>query len=323
MLYLKSKKGQQIPLDFKQSFQAFINELINKNQNWNHFYIRLIHALVLEYLEEQDESQVFDNLLEFITELTYKDDGQLYKIYEKHLNRITAVPHETEIVLTTMHKVKGLEFDCVISTPSLSNLASTEFVAFGIPNIPEIINEEKRLAYVAYTRAKYRLLVFNFEREIALRESVAYRLPERYSVGLGIPVEPEIKKLNIGWAAKLYNFSNGVNKYITENINSGDAVFIKSRIVQNYGNPFTVHEVFKVGSTVVIGVLSRDAGRLLNHTQINGLIVNEVVVWTYEDTLKFDLENPDRNYAANWCQDAIDKGYIYLVDFAGFGTPVE
>ena len=105
----------------------------------------------MEYLEEQDESQVFDNLLEFITELTYKDDGQLYKIYEKHLDRISAATHETEIVLTTMHKVKGLEFDSVIITPSYSNLAHNEFKIILNEEIEDALNEEKRLTFVSLT----------------------------------------------------------------------------------------------------------------------------------------------------------------------------
>ena len=57
-------------------------------------------------------------------------------------------------------------------------------------------------------------------------------------------------------------------------------------------------------------------------TPQKGLIVNEVVVWTYDKTLQFDLENPGVNYAANWCEAARKQGYIYLVDFAGFGIPV-
>ena len=321
ILFLKSKIGQQIPLDFKQTFRVFINDLINQNQNWNHFYIRVIHALVLEYLDEQEEGQGFDNLLEFITELTYKDDGQLYKIYEKHLDKITNTAHETEIVLTTMHKVKGLEFDSVIITPSYSNLAFNQFTTLTDEQITDTINEEKRLAFVAYTRARYRLFVVDFERELALKTSIPYELPANYQTALGIAVEPEIKKINIGWAAKAYNFSGGVNKFISDNVKSGDLIFIKKRVVPNGNNPFTIHELFKEGSTKVIGELSRDAGKLLSHTQIKGLIVNEVVVWSYEDTVEFDLKNPGKNYASNWCQDARNQGYIYLVDFAGFGVP--
>jgi RecQ family ATP-dependent DNA helicase len=342
ILYLKSKIGQHIPLDFKHTFQVFIDELINQNQNWNHFYIRVIYSLVLEYLEEQDEGQVFDNLLEFITELTYKDDGQLYKIYEKHLGRILSATHETEIVLTTMHKVKGLEFDSVIITPSYSNLAFNQYTTLTTQQVTDQINEEKRLAFVAYTRARYRLFVVDFERELALKSSRQYQLPELYHIALGIAVEPEIKKLNIGWAAKTFNFNAGINKYINENIRGGDFLFIKRRIVPNNGNPFTVHEIFKDGSTRVIGELSRDAGELLKHSEIRGLIVNEVVVWTYEDTIKFDKRKPINfdswpqrakigkpdidgfysDYHKNWCHDAKNQGYIYLVDFAGFGVPI-
>ena len=320
ILFLKSKIGQQIPLDFKQTFRVFINDLINNNQNWNHFYIRVIHALVLEYLEEQDESQVFDNLLEFITELTYKDDGQLYKIYEKHLDRISAATHETEIVLTTMHKVKGLEFDCVIITPSYSNLAFNQYTALTDDQIADTINEEKRLTFVAYTRARYRLFVVDFERELALKSSRQYQLPENYQIALGIAVEPEIKKLNIGWAASDFIFNKGRNNYIKTNIASGDFVEIKKhKRVKKDGTEFFVHEIFKVGAETAIGQLSKDAGKLLEHSHVKGIIVNEVVVWSYDETVEFDKENPNKNYATKWCQEAKNHGYIYLVDFAGFG----
>ncbi|MFO1374756.1 MAG: UvrD-helicase domain-containing protein, partial [Agitococcus sp.] len=259
ILFLKSKIGQQIPIDFKQTFRVFINDLLNQNPNWNHFYIRVIHAIVLEYLEEQDESQVFENLLEFITELTFKDDGQLYKIYEKHLDRISATTHETEIVLTTMHKVKGLEFDCVIIAPSYSNLANNEFEVLSTERIEETLNEEKRLAFVAYTRARFRLLVFAFERELALKESRPYILPDKYKLGLGLPVEPEIKKLNIGWAANeyIFNKTNSFN-FIKSKVRTGDLVEVKRlRKVKKDGTEFFVHEIFLEGSNIPIGQLSR------------------------------------------------------------------
>jgi len=324
ILFLKSKLGQQIQSDFNQTFRAYINELIIQNQNWNHFYIRVIHAIVLEYLEEQDENQSFDNLLEFITELTYKDDGQLYKIYEKHLEKISNnAALETEIVLTTMHKVKGLEFDCVIIPPSFSNLPLRVNEDIEIEELVEHLDEEKRLAFVAYTRARYRLLIFKHNREIALANNKSHTISETANISLGIPVQPEIKKLNIGWAAKQYNFSLGVNKYIAENVKSGDFLFIKKREVPYNGNIFTVSELFKEGTTRAIGLLSREAGKLLHHTLVKGLIVNEVVVWSYEDSINFDNENPGNNYSLNWCEDAKRQGYIYLVDFAGFGVPID
>jgi RecQ family ATP-dependent DNA helicase len=322
ILFLKSKIGQQIPLDFKQTFRVFINDLINNNQNWNHFYIRVIHALVLEYLEEQDESQVFDNLLEFITELTYKDDGQLYKIYEKHLDRISAATHETEIVLTTMHKVKGLEFDSVIIPPSFSNLPLKINDLLTQAELDEQLDEEKRLAFVAYTRARYRLLIFKHFREIALANNNRYVIPENANVGLGIPVQPEIKKLKIGWAAKAFNFNGGVNSYINTSVKSGDFVFVRRRVVPYNGTQFIVHELLKENTTRPIGELAGNANIVRDHQTVSGFVVNEVVVWSYEDTCKFDSEN-DTNFARDWCQEARNQGYIYLVDFAGFGVPAD
>ena len=321
LLHLKSKLGKQIPLDFNQTFRVYINELIIQNPNWNHFYIRVIHAIVLEYFNDQDENQTFDNLLEFITELTYKDDGQLYKIYEKHLDKISNnAVLETEIVLTTMHKVKGLEFDCVIIPPSFSNLPLKVNDDMENEELLEQLDEEKRLAFVAYTRARYRLLIFKHNREIALANNNSYAIPEAANTSLGIPVQPEIKKLKIGWAAKAFNFNGGVNNYINASIKSGDFVFVRRREVIHTNGQFVVYELFKENTNRPIGELAGNTNIIRNHSQVSGFVVNEVVVWSYEDTCKFDLEN-DTNFANDWCEGARNQGYIYLVDFAGFGVP--
>ena len=323
ILFLKSKIGQIIPIEFKQNFRLFITNLIIENQNWNHFYIRVIHALVLEFIEEQEENQIFESLLEFITELTFKDDGQLYKIYEKHLNSILTATHETEIVLTTMHKVKGLEFDSVIIAPSYSNLAYNQFQPLTSEQVEDTLNEEKRLAFVGYTRARYRLCVFNFERENALKESRSYIFPEKYQLALGIPAEPGISKLNIGWSAKEFNYKKGVNEYIKKNLKSGDEVSIK--LTTNGG--FEFYEIITLTNTVV-GQLSKPQGLpyeekykkqlALRKNGLNKFVINEIVEFSYDETLKSDEKN-GTNFAKDWCQEAKSQGYVYLVDFAGFG----
>jgi len=305
---LKVNTTDFIPRNYKEIIKNEINQLIIQNPNWNDFYLRVIHAIILDFIDDNDENQTYTNLIDFISELSYRDDGQLYKIYEKHLIDVANNIPQVEIVLTTMHKVKGLEFDCVVVTPSFSGLSDAQF------------EEEKRLYFVSYTRARYRLLIFKSEREFKLEQNLVYNIPA--GINIGIPVMPEIKKINIGWAARQFNFNLGVNEFIAENVKSGDFIIINKRIVPNGGNPFNVHELYREGTNNVIGVLSRDAGNLLNYNKIEKLIVNEIVVWNYEDTIKFDQENPGRNYAHNWCQDAITQGYIYLVDFAGYGIPV-
>ncbi len=112
-----------------------------------------------------------------------------------------------------------------------------------------------------------------------------------------------------------------MNNFIKKEIKSGDFVYVKERTVPNNGNPFTVHELFKEGSNKPIGQLSRDAGRIMEFRESRGFVVNEVVIWNYEDTEKFDIEH-GTDYSGNWCSQAIDQGYIYLVDFAGYGNPV-
>jgi ATP-dependent DNA helicase RecQ len=165
------------------------------------------------------------------------------------------------------------------------------------------------------------LIIFKHLREIALGNNTKYVIPDGGNLAMGIPVHPEIKKLNIGWAAGNFIFNSGVNDYIKNQIKSGDFVNVRRRTVPNNGHPFTVHELFKDGSDIAIGKLSRDAGHILLHSACMGFVVNEVVIWSYEDTVKFDRENPGRNYAAGWCEQAKVQGYIYLVDFAGFGIP--
>lgn len=335
---LETMGNNVIKNNFKQKLRQKINDLIIQFPNWNQYYLNLIYAITLDFLEDNEGLKTFSYLLDYIKELSYKDDGQLYKIYEKHIENT----EETEIVLTTMHKVKGLEFDCVIIAPSYSNLAFNEYSPLSDEQINETIGEEKRLAFVAYTRAKYRLLIIDFERELALKSSIPYRLPDNYQTSLGIPVEPEIKKLNIGWAASEYIFKKGINNHIKTNIKSGDLIEIKKiKKLKKDGTEFYVHEVFKEETDTPIGQLSRDAGQLLNHNHIKGLIVNEVVVWSYDDTIKFDktkpkdfdnwslarrASKPDANgyysdYHISWCEGAKKQGYIYLVDFAGFGVP--
>jgi ATP-dependent DNA helicase RecQ len=228
--------------------------------------------------------------------LTHKDDGQLYKIYEKHLDKISTTTHETEIILTTMHKVKGLEFDCVIIPASFSNLPLKINDHFTDEELRAQVNEEKRLAFVAYTRAKYRLIVFKYFREIALLNNNRYIIPENANVSLGIPVQPEIKKLKIGWAAKAFNFNGGVNSYINTSVKSGDFVFIRSRLVHYNGGQFNVHELIKENTTRPIGELAANANIVRGHQTVSGFVVNEVVIWSYEDTCKFDLEN-NTNFA--------------------------
>lgn len=283
-----------------------INELINQYPKWNHFYLRVMHAIVLDYFEQDDEKPSIDNLIEFITELSYKDDGQLYKIYEKHFVAVAGETNDTEIVLTTMHKVKGLEFDAVITVPSITSLGNDERRAFS-----DVLEEEKRLEFVSYTRAKYRLVIFKGEREFSIDRGEEFILE---SVDASLPVEPKLDKHVLNNNAKQYMFvTQAVNDYIKINVKAGDLVSIITNRVQNFTFKRLIHNGRAVGSVSV-----RAIPNLENIESASDFVVNEVVVWSYKDTLKFDERN-GTNYNNDWCDEAKQKGFIYIVDFAGFG----
>jgi hypothetical protein len=57
----------------------------------------------------------------------------------------------------------------------------------------------------------------------------------------------------------------------------------------------------------------------LEHIEVAcDFVVNEVVVWSYKDTVEYDERN-ETNYQKDWCDEAKQKGFIYIVDFAGYG----
>jgi superfamily I DNA/RNA helicase len=300
--FFRQRKEKPVSPELLAEFKHHKESLLANFPYWNAFYLHVIHALCLEFLEEKDEQASAAQLVEFIEELTQRDDGQLYKLFEKHALRISPQGLGTEIILTTMHKVKGLEYDVVIIPPSFADLPMKDQ-----PYSPQIlqdhIEEEKRLMFVAYTRAKYRLLVFKNQRELHLDQSLRHRWPETVTSRLGYPVKPELKKLFISWSAQQFNYA--INLYIEHHVKSGDEV--------NISNQFVIHQGNKIGK------LAGNAFGANVPTELSGLIINEVVTWTYEET-KRNAEAGLGNFLNHWCDSAQKQGYIYLVDFAGYGT---
>jgi len=74
----------------------------------------------------------------------------------------------SRIILSTIHKVKGLEFDHVIITPSGAAFQDAEYAA-----------EEAKLYYVAMTRAKSHLTYFIGPREKAWINQASYAGSEK------------------------------------------------------------------------------------------------------------------------------------------------
>lgn len=287
----------------------FKKEVILNQPNWEEYFLDIFHCILLEFDKEREDESTYQDLIDFIKEISQKDDGQFGKIYSQNISLIKSDFINQEIIITTMHKVKGIEYDAVIIPASLSNLPTT--------NVPEdkiidYIEEERRLYYVAYTRAKKHLFVIKHNRENALDIGNSHKYPETtIRANYGLKIKEGIDKFTMYWSAS--NFGMNSFEYIRDNVKVGDQIFLNKEI-----GAFTFWYV--IHNNRKIAQLSKAMGVKLNGLEIlSGFVVSSVYVNTYEETKLSDEKN-GTSYSNNWTQAAIERGYIYLIDFSGFGN---
>ena len=97
-----------------------------KFPKWERFYFELFKCLLIEFKKQKEDDSTNADIIEFINEISSKDDGQLSKVYYSGMAEQNRQIEKIEVVLTTMHKVKGLEFDVVIIPASKANLELKE-----------------------------------------------------------------------------------------------------------------------------------------------------------------------------------------------------
>lgn len=189
----------------------------------------------------------------------------------------------SELILSTMHRTKGLEFDTVILAPS------------EVPLRPESLEEEKRLRYVAITRARKRLIVLNGPRECALLSGMAWQ-----------PSVTDIRAIRFdsidqagAGAFQLFGFSH-VQDYIMRHVREADPLYImKSRLYHS--------------GQRLCGI---SAGRrdLHQETPLGGIVVSEVTRW--------DSFGEEDKYKDLCSAKAQAQGWYYVVNAAGHLRPM-
>ena len=342
---LDSNRNKRLKLENNQTeleLKKTISSWINKIPNWDSFYLDIAFVLILDYLDfaSTDEvSHTYGDMADSIRETLKEDNPQLYKLYDdkRFQNRRILLDQQLNVVLTTMHKVKGLEFDAVIITPSVTSLPfnPTEDIDESIPLSPndiEQIEEEKRLLYVAYTRARKYLFIYKGNRERAVENRQRFTsLEDQWG----------IRERNVGLDNYNIGFNAGFifkgNKAIAYNVRKNDPVVIKRHIgMTKFGQQFTTYNIIHNGS--IVGQLSRSSSiahrmRTNDIELLTGFFVSDVFYWSYQDTLDSDkrkekefLKNPAKfknkkpePFAPKWCEDARKQGYVFIVDIAGYG----
>ncbi len=317
LCHIKNKGGDSLPIDFFENLKQFKQPLLAELPNWDEYLIDVFLCIAYEYKKEIDEDSTYEDLYDFIMDISNKDDGQYGKIYAQNIHIINDNGQKTEIVLTTMHKVKGIEYDAVLIPSSLSNFGLNHLGEIA-PNIEELYEEERRLYYVAYTRAKYKLVVIKWKKENALYntnlEPVEIFKPDQVRDKLGILMEEGINKFILYWGASSYGRPSF--NAIKTRVQLGDDVALTRRLQNNpNGDDFHVWEVL-VHGTVIARLSSNVTNSLEGIEQLNGFIVSSVYVHTYEETLNSET---GQQYATRWTDEAKERGYIYLIDFSGYG----
>ena len=302
--------------------REFIKNKMTDSPTWDAFMLDVTYTLVLNYVDSiraDYQSHTWKDMAEYIKDVASRDDGgQVYKIYDNYRNERILQDDKLTIVLTTMHKVKGLEFDVVITTPSFSNLPLVFHREYKdgqtpLPMADDLadMKEEERLMYVAYTRAKKRLYIFKGDREQALLSHSIYIAPDYEALRYTEP-KAGVDKYYLSFTAQDKKFY--LNEYIKKSIKKDDPIEVK--VGDQWGNYYIFHNGIGIGrlsrkSTIMIRAKSDGVKGLKN------FFVSNIFVWRYEDTLKADVA-----FAEQWCEEAKQKGFIYVVQIAGFGTKI-
>ena len=303
--------------------KEFLKKKMHDSPSWDSYTLDIAYTLVLNYMDSirsDYDSHTWKDLADYIIDIASRDDaGQVYKIYENYRKQRILQETPLTVVLTTMHKVKGLEFDVVITTPSFAGLPlrpHREYEKGEKPNADDLadMNEERRLMFVAYTRAKKRLIIYKAERERALSQNSIYLAPDYPALRYTEP-KPGMDKYYLSYTAQSRIFEN-VDSYVLNQIKKDDPIQI---VRDQNGNYFIVHNGHYIGrlsSRSTIKFRAEEDGRTL----LKDFFVSNVFVWTYEDTLASDKAN-NTDFAARWSPEAKQQGYINIVQIAGFGTP--
>ena len=136
----------------------------------------------------QSEQQREENLLQLIDIFKQKDKPELnsdtamrsileFTALAKNLDQISQ--HDNQVMIITVHQSKGLEFDSIF----IAGASEEEFPSF-LSLRDDNLEEEKRLFYVAMTRAKQRLFISGFLEDSRgyskLPSQFIHSIPDRY-----------------------------------------------------------------------------------------------------------------------------------------------
>ena len=320
----------------RNELRTFIETVHTRYANWDAEYLDVTYTLILNFLDSvraDEEEHTWGEIATYIMDVAGKDDGgQVYKIFEQYRSSQLWPDDRLTLILTTMHKVKGLEFDIVVITPSFADLPlgfkrrykfneEDEVDVNSIaPNSADIadIKEERRLLFVAYTRAKKYLHVYKWSREYAIEKGQLFSMSSnerlRYT-----EKDAGVDKYYLSFTAQGAYFEN--DAYIRNYVRKDDPVTIVGKRRSSGYQDYYSYGIQHNGKT--IGQLSSKSNIVKQANKngislLKGFFISDVFVWSYKETKQGDIKN-GTSFAERWCPQAINQGYITIVQIAGCG----
>jgi superfamily I DNA/RNA helicase len=297
---LNSRGGSEIDLSYVK--EKVVDAAKKKYENWDVDLLDNLYLLFEYFLKNYGSKSTYIEFEQFLNEISSRDDGQLFNILKKR-----KINQEKKIILTTIHRAKGLEYDMVIVPTSFAKLPfDDKKVELTDQQFIEALDEEKRLLYVAYSRAKKYLILQHCQRERSLLSCAEFHMDEQIE-GIGIPLKNKFGLVKISWKAKEGRFEE-INNSINKDLRLGEGIFLKKDQFNN------LYLAFNGGS---IEQFTSEVSEKFKNSEYHGLYVDSIVRYTFDQCKSYD-EKKHTQYHMQWCEAAKKQGYIYLVSFYGY-----
>ncbi|AYE36222.1 ATP-dependent helicase [Borrelia turcica IST7] len=143
--------GKRIDTDVYVNLSAFIRDVVVKFGLWDYY----------QKFDKDEKSRNIDELIGSGVEYSGSFEGLVLFLENSSLSPLMHGDSNSGVLLSSIHGVKGLEFDRVIISGLEKGLLPAEIEEL----TEERIEEERRLFYVAVTRAKFELIItLNLQR---------------------------------------------------------------------------------------------------------------------------------------------------------------
>lgn len=239
--------------------------------------------VLVDLCRRENVSPRLSDLIEFVARLDTTEYAQAVAMDRAR----------TQAVVSTIHKVKGLEFDAVWVMPSES----------GFDGRVETAEEEARLTYVAITRAKQLLTVFTGGREQAVWE----RVPHAGNAAKGGALNGVPDEFFVSWPClhipPFNDNPDACQDYIERSVRVGDHINLGG-----FGKSL-MHQCREGEGARQIGFLAYATGRGGPNSDLS---VSAVIRYPHDPD-----KVPFRYQGNRVAQQVVDRGWGYLVLVAG------